>query len=136
MNYLLSISQDAIGDFVRTSGGWANQTRLLSEQWKGFKTVIGGGLINLFLPIVNNLNVLMAKLKTAAQWFTSFIQIVTGRTTEIGSTGAVLGDVSTGADEAGDAVKGAGAKIKGALSNFDELNVIGKEAASGLDPEG
>lgn len=133
MGYLLSISQDAMGDFVRTSGGWANQIRLLSENWKGFKTVIGGGLINLLLPIVNNLNFLMEKLKTSAQMFTRFVEVITGRKAEIGGTGAVLDNVATGADDAGDAVKGAGNKIKGALSNFDELNVIGADAASGLD---
>ena len=34
----LSLAQ---GDFVKTSGSWANQTRILSERWKQFMTIIG-----------------------------------------------------------------------------------------------
>lgn len=40
----------AIGDFARTSGGLANQERILSAQWANMKTQIGAGL----LPVVNS----------------------------------------------------------------------------------
>lgn len=35
-NYLMSVTSDAQGDFARTSDSWANQTRLLSENWTEF----------------------------------------------------------------------------------------------------
>lgn len=41
-------TKDAQGDFAKTSGGLANQQRILSAQWKEAKTTIGGA----FLPIV------------------------------------------------------------------------------------
>ena len=33
-NYLMHVSADAQGDFARNTGTWANQTKLLKEQWQ------------------------------------------------------------------------------------------------------
>ena len=44
-NYLMSVTADAQGDFARTSGTWANQTRLLSENWKRFTGVLAEQLL-------------------------------------------------------------------------------------------
>ncbi len=40
-NYLLSVTADAQGDFARTSDSWANQTRILSEQFNSLKASVG-----------------------------------------------------------------------------------------------
>ena len=32
-NYVMSASSKIQGDFARTSGNWANQVRVLKEQW-------------------------------------------------------------------------------------------------------
>ena len=45
-NYLMSVTSDAQGDFARTSDSWANQTRLLSENWTEF---VGNMAANLLL---------------------------------------------------------------------------------------
>ena len=47
-NYLMQTTQDAQGDFARTSGSFANQTKLLSEKWKEFT----GQMANDILPIL------------------------------------------------------------------------------------
>lgn len=48
-NYLMSVSQDAQGDFARTSGSFANQTKLLTENWQAFT----GELATSVLPILS-----------------------------------------------------------------------------------
>lgn len=48
-NYLMSVSQDAQGDFTRTSGSFANQTKLLKENWQAFT----GELATSVLPILS-----------------------------------------------------------------------------------
>jgi hypothetical protein len=52
----------ASGDFIRTSGSWANQVRILKLQFEGFKASIGQGLINLLTPLLQMINLLMLKL--------------------------------------------------------------------------
>ena len=47
-NYLMQTTQDAQGDFARTSDSFANQTKLLSENWKEFT----GELVGSLLPIL------------------------------------------------------------------------------------
>ena len=55
-NYLLSATADAQGDFVRTQDSWANQTRILSEEFNSLKGTLGQGLINVLNPIVTSIN--------------------------------------------------------------------------------
>lgn len=49
-NYLLSVTKDAQGDFTRTSGSFANQQKLLSENIKQFTGELATGL----LPVLTN----------------------------------------------------------------------------------
>lgn len=39
-------------DFIDTQDSWANQTRILSEQWKEFLGIVGNGLIAVLTPVV------------------------------------------------------------------------------------
>lgn len=55
-NYLLSATADAQGDFARTQDSWANQTRILSEEFNSLKGTLGQGLINVLNPIVTSIN--------------------------------------------------------------------------------
>ena len=61
-NYLLDVTKDAQGDFSRTSGNWANQVRVLSEQWNTFKSVLGSSFIQVLTPIIQALNKIMEKI--------------------------------------------------------------------------
>lgn len=49
-NYLMSVTKDAQGDFARTSGGMANQTRLMKENISNLSQTIGSK----FLPSINS----------------------------------------------------------------------------------
>lgn len=142
-NYLLSVSADAQGDFTRTSDNWANQTRVLSEQFNALKAEIGQGLIAAFTPVVRGLNVLIEKLRVAAGYFRSFMELIFGKQSASGGAGMAsvtestesIADSASGASDAvegvGDAAKSAGKKAKGALASFDELNQLTKASDSG-----
>lgn len=65
-NYLMSVTADAQGDFARTSGTWANQTRLLSESWKRFTGVLAEQLLPALTTVVSWLNRLISLLTNHA----------------------------------------------------------------------
>lgn len=57
-NYLLDATADAQGDFSRTQGSWANQAKLLSENWQAFLGTATESIITALTPaleVVNNL---------------------------------------------------------------------------------
>ncbi len=135
-NYLLSVSKDAQGDFARTSGSWANQVKLLGEQWKIFQGTMGAGLINMLAPVIRGLNFLIAKLQIAAQYFKAFTSMLFGDASG-GSVGGAADAAAASTDamggavaDAGKATKKAGKDVKGALGGFDQLNTLTQAAAS------
>lgn len=142
-NYLLSVTADAQGDFARTSDSWANQTRILSEQFNALKAEIGQGLIVAFTPVVRALNVVINKLRVAAGYFRSFMELIFGKQSVSGGSGMAevadstesIADSASGASDAvegvGDAAKSAVKKAKGALASFDELNQLSSTSDSG-----
>lgn len=148
-NYLLSVTADAQGDFARTSDQWANQTRILAEQFNALKAEIGQGLIAAFTPVIRALNFLIAKLRVAAGYFRAFMELIFGKQSVSEGSGMadVASDVDTVTDSAdgasdavsgiGDSAKEAAKKIKGSLASFDELNVIGTtDSSSGSSSSG
>lgn len=136
-NYLLSVSKDAQGDFARTSGSWANQVKLLNEQWNILKGTIGQGLINALAPVLQVVNTLIARLQTVAQYFKAFTTAIFGSQEDIGSSSGQaaenLGGVSDAAGTAADGVKKAEKKIQGSLQGFDKLNTLTQNTAGSLD---
>lgn len=139
-NYLMMQSADAQGDFARTSGSWANQTRVLAEQWNIFKGVMGQGFINILTPVIRGINVLIQRLQVAAGYFKAFTEMIFGSSKAAGAATATVIDMSTGMEgtsdsigNVGKAASKAGKAIKGSLAGFDQLNTIGKSASEGLD---
>lgn len=67
-NYLLNATADAQGDFARTQDSWANQTRLLSENWLQFRGVLAENLLPVLTLVVTMLNrlVMFAQEHSAA----------------------------------------------------------------------
>lgn len=126
-NYLLSTTKDAQGDFARTSDSWANQTRVLSEQWKSFQSTMGTAFIAVLTPVVKMLNWIIAKLQIAANYFKAFIEAVTGVKSESSSAASGLGGIADSATEAGDATVEAAKKASKALAGFDKLNVLSSD---------
>ena len=70
---------NAAGDFARTSDSWANQTRILALQFDSLKASIGQGLINLFQPIIVQVNTLLKKLVGLSEAFARFTGLLTGK---------------------------------------------------------
>lgn len=124
----------ASGDFARTQGSWANQTRLLTLQWQSFKATIGQGLINLLTPVLKIINNILAKLQVMANAFKNFTEMFMGNSQNSDDMGSVAGDiadVTTGMDGLQDSATGVGdaaeetaKKIKNSVMAFDELNLL------------
>lgn len=123
-NYLLSVTSDAQGDFARTSDGWANQTRILSEQWKSFQATMGSAFIAVLAPVVKMLNWIISKLQIAAAYFKAFVEAVTGVKAESSNASSGMTDIADSATEAGEATEKAAKKASKALAGFDKLNVL------------
>ena len=150
----------ASGDFVRTSGSWANQVRVMQLQIQSLKATVGQGLINIFTPVIKVINILLAKLATVANAFKSFTELITGNKSsgQTGTSGAGLTetDLAAAEDAYDTAANGASdladstqdvtdstkdstsalnkqtKALKKNIAPFDELKVIGKEAADAI----
>ncbi len=136
-NYLLSVTKDAQGDFARTSNSWANQTRLLNQQWDIIKTTLGQAFINMLTPLLSVINAVIAKLQIAAAYFKAFTEVIFGSTGVVSAVAAPTAGATDGlnamgnaADNAGSKVKKAASAVKGSLASFDQLNVLGKKSSS------
>ena len=147
----------ASGDFARTSGGWANQVRILKLQFDSLKATIGQGLINVLLPVVRGINFVLGKLTTLANAFKSFTELITGNKSSGSGGGGALADgmgelpdatapaadglegVSDAADDAADASTAAGKAAKKAakdmrsLAGFDQITKLSEAADAGDD---
>lgn len=139
-NYLLSVTADAQGDFARTSDGWANQVRVLTERFNALKAAIGQGLIAVLTPVIRVLNNLLAKILTVTDAFSNMIAKITGKNTKTTTTvqdigGAAdsaadsMGAVGTATDNAGKAASKA-KKEYGGLLSMDEIHSLTKKEDS------
>lgn len=149
-NYLLSVTKDAQGDFARNAGTWANQIKILKEQWNALKATIGAGFINILIHVVKWLNAIIKRIQIAAEYFKAFTRLIFGDAQGSSGGGVVLSDVSDSlvdAEEgynnvgssAGKAAKDtekAAKKMKNALAGFDEINKLEKVDNSGTDDTG
>ncbi|MBP5261261.1 MAG: hypothetical protein J6Z43_03935, partial [Clostridiales bacterium] len=124
----------ASGDFARTSGSWANQTRVLSLQWESFKATIGQGLINVLTPVVQWLNAIMEAAQGAAQAFANFTATVMGIEPDLGGISDVTAEAAQNAQEINEGISAAGGSAKKAmkqLAGFDKLNILSKQSSGG-----
>lgn len=139
-NYLMQATADAQGDFARTSDGWANQVRVLTERFNALKAVIGQGLIAVLTPVIKVLNALLGKILTVTDAFSNMIAKITGKNTkttttvsDIGgaadSAASSMGDVGAATDAAGKSAKKA-AKEYGGLLSMDEVHSLTKNEGS------
>lgn len=146
--YVLQSTALAQGDFVRTQDSWANQTRILSERWKQFQSVLGEAFIaigTLVLPTVNTIITAMTKLAEIARNVAQLIyKAFTGKelkTTQaqasaIADVGVNSADASKGVEDLGNATEKAGKKAKKFLAGFDELNTITQDIAENSSDAG
>ena len=136
-NYVLSQTSLAQGDFARTSGSWANQVRILKEQWNEFSGTAGTVLMNVLLPVVRSLNSAMSQLVAFAgkalsalsslfgweiQQSGSAASAVTGITNELNAAT----DSQNALTEAGEATAKANEKQ---LAGFDKINKLSENTS-------
>lgn len=135
-NYLLSVTADAQGDFARTSDGWANQVRVLTEKFNALKASIGKGLIAVLTPVVKALNTLLSYILTVTDAFSNMIAKLTGgskkTSTSVSGIGTSLGGATGAADSLADSTNKAGGAAKKAakefagLGSWDEVHTLDK----------
>lgn len=117
-------------DFIDTQDSWANQTRVLKEQWKEFLGVLGTGIITILTPLVKSLNMIMGRMIAIAKSIGSVLSSVFG--IQVQSANQVSGAISDTADAFDDATtavgdydtatKKASKTASKSLASFDKLN--------------
>lgn len=113
--YFLEQTSLAQGDFAKTSEGWANQTRLLSERLNEFTTNLGGVIMNVLTPA----------LQFANEAVTFLNDLFFGGKTEEETTAAKNAEAVTDEITAvGTAADKSKKKLNNLLSSFDELHII------------
>ena len=131
--YVLANTGAAQGDFARTSDTWANQIRILTENFKALGTIIGSWFVNALKPFVRALNQAMQYVIAFAETVTNALGSIFGWKFEV-SGGGVADDWSDSmedySDSLGDAADNA-KKLNKQLRAFDELNVISQKDSSG-----
>lgn len=121
-NYVLNATKNAQGDFARTSGSWANQIRLLKEQWAQFLGILGSGLIKILTPMVKALNQMLASLISIGNAITKVFggKTTNNMSTTIKDSASSAGDLDAGLGDANESAK----KLSRTIAGFDELNVL------------
>lgn len=127
--YVLANTTAAQGDFARTADTWANQIRILKQNFQQLGGIIGGALINAFKPFLRTLNFVMQKVISFATTVTNALGAIFGWKFEV-SGGGVAEDWSDAASSADDLADSTGKaadntkKMKTNLLAIDELNVL------------
>lgn len=133
-NYVLEKTALAEGDFVRTQDNWANQIRILKEQFKELLSILGSGLITVLNPVVKFLNTVLSMLIAIAKQIGAILSKLFGISIPVADSGKFADDMSAaagGADDLAEGIEAAGKAAKGALAPFDRLNVLSQNEGSG-----
>lgn len=148
----------ASGDFIRTSGSWANQVRVMQLQLQSLKATVGQGLINIFTPVLKVINILLGKLATLANAFKSFTELITGKKSSGQTSGSGAGLAGTDAiadtadqygqaadnaeqlanatNDTAKATKKANKETKNYLSSLDEVHKVSSTESASSTPSG
>lgn len=146
-NYIVDSAKDASGDFARTQYTWANQARLLKQQFISLGTILGGFFVKSLLPVIQVLNQVFAfavRAATAVAKLFGFDQesikdLVSGigaisddSAGYIDDTADALGNEADALDDTGKAAKEAAENLQG----FDKLSNITTDKSSGTSGKG
>ena len=129
--YVMENTQMAQGDFVKTQMTWANQTRILKQNFQALGGVIGVIGTNAFKPFIVAMNQAMTKAIQFATVISNSLGKIFGWEYQEGG-GAIL-DVENAddySDALGDAA-GNAKKLKDNLLGIDELNIINNKDNGG-----
>ena len=129
--YFLEQTSLAEGDFAKTSEGWANQTRLLSERLNQFMTNFGNTLIGILTPALQFAN-------EAVTFLNDLFFGGNAEDTTAAENAAAMSDEITNVGTAAEKSK---KKLNNLLSGFDELHIISgaksdDDETAGIDTSG
>lgn len=121
----------AAGDFAKTSGSWANQTRILSEQWKQLLGILGNGLVQVLTPALQALNQFLSYV---IQWANALGKIfsrlfgtaATEFSSAAGDMSAGIGSAAGAEEDLADATAAANKELRQQMG-FDEMNILAAE---------
>ena len=128
-SFVLNATKGAQGDFARTSNNWANQVRILKEQFKELAGIIGNGLLKVLQPLIILLNKVLGLAISVAN---SLSQAFGGKkikesSTSVSNMASGMGDIASGAEDTSsglDSADKSAKKLKRTLAGFDQLNVL------------
>ncbi|MGN1133245.1 MAG: hypothetical protein ACI4RN_02200, partial [Oscillospiraceae bacterium] len=137
-NYVMSQTALAQGDFAKTQDSWANQTRILQEQFKELGSTVGSVVMSAMLPVLQKLNGILSSLIDVAGRAAQAIANVFGIKMDSGSGGsaakALAEDTSQISDESGiaadnysdmaDSAKETAKANERQLAAFDKINKL------------
>jgi len=134
--YVLANTSAAQGDFAKTSITWANQIRILGQNFERLGQVIGTGFIAWLRPAVVTINKYMDSIIYAVQRVVNALGQIFGWQMIVDTSGGVVEDVEGIADAYDDATDSA-KKFKQQLLGIDELNnLTTKDNGSGSSDAG
>ncbi|MGN0661359.1 MAG: hypothetical protein ACI4JX_06525, partial [Oscillospiraceae bacterium] len=138
-NYVMKQTALAQGDFAKTSDGWANQTRILSERWKEFKATIGNALMAGLLPVIQRINSAMSALISYATQASNALMKLFGIENKTGNTEkSIAKSTALTADNYSDIAESSESTAEAndsTLASFDEINQISDSDAAAKGSE-
>jgi len=120
----------ASGDFAKTQDSWANQTRILTERWKEFKSVIGTGLITALTPALQFLNNFLQTLIDVANAIGEVMAELFGLKAQKFSSKPITeatGQMSDGLEGVTSSANEAEKAMKNVQAAFDDVDVLEQE---------
>lgn len=143
--YVMDKTNLAAGDFEKTQDSWANQTRVLTERWKQFLSLMGTGLIQMLTPALKFLNQMMSVLLRFADAFSKVTEALFGKQTLSTAQGAEssISGVAGATDDYADATANAKKQQDKFLAGLDEITTLNEKndtpsapsAIGGMDME-
>lgn len=125
--YVLAHTSEAQNDFKLTSESWANQIRILKQNFEQLAIIIGKTFVASLKPVVIAINNAMSSILKFAETVYQALGKIFGWKPETGRIADDLGEGGVGAGEIEDGLGGAvqnAKELNKQLGKFDELNVI------------
>ena len=134
-NYVMAQTKLAQGDFAKTQDSWANQTRILSEQWKEFSGIIGNVFMNFLAPAVKGLNTLLSGLISIATEAANALAELFGfelqsSSDTVSQVADATGAIADNAEDTAESNKEANKENKKSLASFDKINKLDKPTSN------
>lgn len=94
-NYVLSVTKNAQGDFVRTGGGAANQMRIFQESLKQVAAQLGAVILPAFTKLISYVNGVIKSFSGLSNETKTTIVVIAGIATAIGPLLSGIGSLLT-----------------------------------------